>query len=179
MPWRELPSLVTRFLEHFGQRHIYFLWAERRSGNAGCAHAAVKWIPAHNEGSAARGVVGLSVMIGEDHAFLGDAVDVGRIVHQALGITQVAHSDIVVPNDQDSGIPLGITQLRIGFLKRCGYQEAIVTGFGEPRLSARVALSVGRMGHRLPLQSEAVRPIMTIVKPCQGFYLWSSLTPIP
>ena len=48
----------------------------------------------------------LAVVVGEGHAFDGDAVDVGRLVaHQPMGIgADVRLADVVAPDDQDVGL---------------------------------------------------------------------------
>ena len=45
----------------------------------------------------------LTVVVGEHHAFLGDAVDIGRLVaHQAARIdTDIGLADVVAPDDDD------------------------------------------------------------------------------
>jgi len=43
-------------------------------------------------------------MVRKEHAFLGDAVDVGRAAHHAVGVgADVPHADIVTEDDQDVG----------------------------------------------------------------------------
>ena len=48
----------------------------------------------------------LGVIIGEDHAFFGDSVDIrGAIAHQAHGVgTDIGLTDIIAPDDQDIGL---------------------------------------------------------------------------
>src|SRR5438874_4030742 len=48
----------------------------------------------------------LAVAVGETHAFLCDAVDVGRAVaHQPVAVTaQIGDADIVAPDDDDIGL---------------------------------------------------------------------------
>ena len=47
----------------------------------------------------------LAVGVGEQHAFLGEPVDVGRLIaHQAVRIAaQVRLTDIIAPDDEDVG----------------------------------------------------------------------------
>jgi hypothetical protein len=48
----------------------------------------------------------LAVVIGEGHALVPDAVDVGRLVaDQSTGdVADVADSDVVTPDDEDVGL---------------------------------------------------------------------------
>ena len=55
-----------------------------RAGNADLGQAGAQADLAGDEGRAARRAAVLGVVVGEHHAFLGDAVDVRRLVaHQA------------------------------------------------------------------------------------------------
>src|SRR5215831_8081880 len=57
----------------------------------------------HDESSAARSTALLAVAIGEQHAFMGNAVDVGSLVahHTAAVAAEVPVADVIAPNDQD------------------------------------------------------------------------------
>src|SRR6516225_735686 len=48
----------------------------------------------------------LGVIIGETHALLGDAIDIGCLVaHQPMRIaTEIGHADIVAPDHDDIGL---------------------------------------------------------------------------
>ena len=61
---------------------------------------------AGDERRAARGARLLAVGVGEQHPFLGDAVDVGRLVaHQAVRVAaQVRDADVIAPDDEDVGL---------------------------------------------------------------------------
>ena len=90
--------MVTMLLGH----------ADGRGRNADLGQAgAVDALPG-DEGRAAGGAGLLAVAVGEQHAFLGDAVDVGRLVaHQAVRVaTEVRHADVVAPDDEDVGLPV-------------------------------------------------------------------------
>ena len=56
-----------------------------------------------DEGRTAGGAALLAVIIGENHAVLGDGIDIGRaIAHQAVGIgAEVGLADVVAPDDDD------------------------------------------------------------------------------
>ena len=83
----ELAGRVALVLERGGDGDEFLVHADRRAGNADLREAgAIDALPG-DEGRAA-GRAGLfAVGIGEQHAFLGDAVDVGRLVaHEAVRI---------------------------------------------------------------------------------------------
>jgi hypothetical protein len=72
---------------------------------------------AGDERSAPGGAGLFGVIVGKQHAFLGDAVDIGRVIaHQSMRVArQVRLPDIVAPDDEDirllcvlrhDGIPL-------------------------------------------------------------------------
>ena len=104
----ELAGGVALRLQHFGQRRIGLLDAARRAGDADRGHAGADRHLAHDERGAAGGAAGLAVVIGEEHAFLGDAVDVGRPAHHAVRVrADVPHADVVAQDDEDVGSPSG------------------------------------------------------------------------
>jgi hypothetical protein len=72
---------------------------------------------AGDEGGAAGGAALLAVPVGEDRAFLADAVDVGRLVahHAHVVGADVELADVVAPDDQDVRL---LGRLRPG---RCGH----------------------------------------------------------
>ena len=99
----ELAGRVALVLERRGDGDDLLVHADRRAGNADLGQAgAIDALPG-DEGRAARGAGLFAVGIGEHHAFLGDAVDVGRLIaHQAVRIAaQVRDADVVAPDDED------------------------------------------------------------------------------
>ena len=88
----ELAGGVALVLERGGDGDDLLVHADWRAGDADLREAgAIDALPG-DEGGAARGAGLLAVGVGEHHAFLGEAVDVGRLVaHQAMRIAaQVA-----------------------------------------------------------------------------------------
>ena len=83
----ELAGGVALVLQQLRDGHESSVHADRRAGNADFRQAgAIDALPG-DEGRAARRAGLLAVAIGEHHAFLGDAVDVGRLVaHQAVRV---------------------------------------------------------------------------------------------
>ena len=98
----ELAGRVALRLQHLGERRILLLDAARRTGNADRGHAGAHRHLAHDEGGAAGGAARLAVVVGEDDAFLADAVDVGRLAHHAVRVgADVPHADVVAEDDED------------------------------------------------------------------------------
>ena len=96
----ELAGGVALRLQDFGQRRIGLLDAARRAGNADRRHAGADGHLPDDERGAARSAARLAVVIGEEHAFLGDAVDVRRAAHHAVRIgADVPHADVVAEDD--------------------------------------------------------------------------------
>jgi hypothetical protein len=54
------------------------------------------------------GAAWVRVVVGKQHALFGDAVDVRRVAHHAVGIgADIPHADIVAEDDEDVGLPVG------------------------------------------------------------------------
>ena len=107
----ELRGGVADGLQHFGQRRVALLDAALRARDADRRHAGADRQLAHDECRAAGGAARLAVVVGEQHAVARDAVDVGRVSHQAVGVgTHVPDADVVAPDDEDVGLP-GVTRL--------------------------------------------------------------------
>ena len=83
----ELAGRVALVLEAGGDGHDVLLHPDRGAGDADFGEAgAIDALPG-DEGRASRGAGLFAVGIGEHHAFLGDAVDVGRLVtHEPVRI---------------------------------------------------------------------------------------------
>ncbi len=79
------------------------LQADRRAGNADLAQAGAQADLPGDEGGAPRRAAVLGIIVREHHAFLGDAVDVGRpVAHDAQGIgADIGLADVVAEDDQD------------------------------------------------------------------------------
>ena len=99
----ELAGRIALVLEAGGDGHDVLLHPDRGAGDSDFGEAgAVDALPG-DEGRAARGAGLFAVGIGEHHAFLGDAVDVGCLVtHEPVRIAaEVRDADVVAPNDED------------------------------------------------------------------------------
>jgi len=92
-------------LEQPGDRGVFLLHAEIGPGHSHLAEARPEDALAHDEGRTTSRAALLGVVVREDHSFIGDAIDVGRLVaHHALGVrADVALPDVVAPDDDDVG----------------------------------------------------------------------------
>ena len=86
-------------------RRVFLLHALRRARQADLGQAGADRRLPGNERGAAGGAALLAVPVGEQRAFFGDAVDVGRLVtHHALVVgADVEPADVVAPDDEDVG----------------------------------------------------------------------------
>ena len=99
----ELAGRVALVLEAGGDGDELLRHADRRARDADLGEAgAIDALPG-DEGRASRRAGLFAVGIGEHHAFLGDAVDVGRpVAHEAVRIAaQIRDADVVAPDDED------------------------------------------------------------------------------
>ena len=99
----ELPGHVALRLEQVGQRRVLVGQALLRRRQADLEQAGADRALSGDEGGAAGGAGLLGVIVGEDRAFLGDAVDVGRAVahHAAIVGADVPVADVVAHDDED------------------------------------------------------------------------------
>ena len=113
----ELAGRIALRLQQFGDRRILGRQALGRARQADLEQAGADRRLSGDEGGAAGGAALLAVVVGEDRAFVGDAVDVGRAVahHAAVVGADVPVADVVAQDDQDvglrraSGRPAGMT----------------------------------------------------------------------
>ena len=105
----ELAGRVALRLEQLGERRVLlgqpFLGARQADLEKPGAEAGL----AGDEGGAPGGAGLLRVMVGEDRAFLGDAVDVRRAVahHAAVVGADVPQPDVVAEDDEDVRLAAG------------------------------------------------------------------------
>jgi hypothetical protein len=101
----ELAGGVAQRLEQLGDGGVLGLQADVRAGHAHLGQAGAVGVLPGDEGGAAGGAALLAVGIGEAHALVGDAVDVGRaIAHQAVAVAaQVGDADVITPDDENVG----------------------------------------------------------------------------
>ena len=104
----ELAGGVAERLEHLGDGRVFLLQADGRAGHADLGQARADRVLAGDEARAAGGAALLRVVVGEGHAFLRHAVDVGRPVahHAAAEVADVPYADVIAPEDQDIGFLL-------------------------------------------------------------------------
>jgi hypothetical protein len=98
----KLRRSISLRLEHFGQCRVTLLNASGRPGNADRSHARTERELAHDERRAPSGTTGLSIVIGKEHPFLRDPIDVGCVAHHAVGIgADIPHADIISKDDEN------------------------------------------------------------------------------
>ena len=99
----ELAGHVALRLEQRGDGRVFLLHALRGAGQADLGEAGADGRLPGDEGGAAGGAALLAVPVGEQRTFLGDAVDVGRLVahHAHVVGADVELADVVTPDDED------------------------------------------------------------------------------
>ena len=102
----ELAGGVALAFQDGGHRHVGLLPAFLRARHADLGHAGANGHAAADERGAAGGAALLRVVVGEGDAFLGDAIDVRRLVahHAAVVVADVPGADVVAPDDEDVGL---------------------------------------------------------------------------
>ena len=140
----ELAGGVAERLERLGDRDVLGAQAEVGGRQPDLGEARAQGRLAGDEGRAARRAALLGVVVGEHHAFAGDAVDVRRAVaHQAERIgADVGLADIVAEDDEDVRPPAR---------RRAAWAAA------APRDCAGAAVAKRRRGRRARCRPAAVR----------------------
>src|SRR5262249_14820816 len=124
----ELAGRVAQCLEHFSDRRILLLQANRRAGHADLGETRADGVLSADEARAPGGTALLRIVVGERHAFFRNAVDVrGPIAHHAATeVADVPDPDVVAPEDED-----------IGFVRLCHDFLLTVSARLRPRLATR------------------------------------------
>src|SRR5438132_14147490 len=93
----ELAGGVALTLEDSGHGHIGFLPAFFGAGQTDFGHASADGHVAANESRAPCRAALLGVIVGEAHAFVGDAINVRRLVahHATAVVTDVPEADVI------------------------------------------------------------------------------------
>jgi len=99
----ELAGRIAQRLEHLGQRRVLGLQTDLRPGQPDRRQPHPDRVLAGNEGRPTGRAGRFGIVIHEDHALIGNAVDVGRrTAHHAPVIRRdVPHPDVIAPDDQD------------------------------------------------------------------------------
>ena len=102
----ELAGHVAQRLEQVGEGRVGLGNAFRRAGQADLGEAGADGRLPGDERRAAGGAALLAIPVGEERAFLGDAVDVRRLVahHAHVVGADVELADVVAPDDEDVGL---------------------------------------------------------------------------
>ena len=118
----ELARGVALLFEERGDRHVLGLKALRGARHPYLAEACADTCLAGDEGRASGRATLIGIHVGEHHAFLGEAVDIGRLVaHQPEVVgADIGFTDVVAPDDDD----VGLVALRMSdtYYQRPGYE---------------------------------------------------------
>src|SRR5215469_17828105 len=109
MVFAELPGGVTKWLEQFGNRRVFLLQTLRGTRQTNFSEPCPDGRLACNKRGTSGGAALLPIPVREERAFVGNAIDVGRLVaHHALIVgTDVPVADVISPEDQDVRLLLG------------------------------------------------------------------------
>lgn len=101
----ELAGGVAERLQRLRDRHVAVLQSDRRTGDADLAEAGAQADLSGDEGRAPGRAAVLRVIVGEHHAFLGDAVDIrGLVADDAEPVgADIGLADVVPEDDEDVG----------------------------------------------------------------------------
>src|SRR5579863_635790 len=81
----ELPGGVAEWLQHLGNGRVFFLEADGRAGHPDLRESRPNRVLPGNKARPAGGATLLRIVIGEQAAFIGDAIDIGGPVsHHAV-----------------------------------------------------------------------------------------------
>src|SRR5262245_37482994 len=99
MIFAELAGGIAFVLEERGDGGVARLPSFLGAGQTHLGHAGAHGHGAAEKGGAAGGATLLTVVVGEAHAFTGNAVDIGRHVthHAAIVETDIPGADVVAP----------------------------------------------------------------------------------
>ena len=114
----ELAGGVAHRLQQHGNGRVFRAHAFRRTGQAHLGKARAQGALAGDEGGTAGGAGIFAIGIGEDRAFFGDAVNIGRaIAHHAHVVGRdIGPADIIAENHQN--IRLALRRSRGGRTRR-------------------------------------------------------------
>src|SRR4051794_2252278 len=99
----ELAGGISQRFEQLGDRGIFLLKSDIRTGHTDLRQARADWVLPADEAGSARGAALLRIIVGKGDAFFGDAVDIRRAVaHRATAkVADVPDADVVSPKDED------------------------------------------------------------------------------
>jgi hypothetical protein len=117
----ELSGRVALRLEQIGNGRVFFRQPLLRPRQANFQQPGAQRALAGDERGAPRGAGLLAVIVGEDRAFVGDAVDVGRAVahHAAVVGADVPVADVVAHDDEDVRLLLLLLRRRGCWCDQC------------------------------------------------------------
>jgi hypothetical protein len=109
MVFTELTGGIAQRLEQLGDGRVSRFQTDGRTRNADLRKAGAQRALAGDERRPPRRAALLGVIVGEHHAFFGDAIDIRRLVaHQAKRIgADIGLADIVAEDDEDVRLAAG------------------------------------------------------------------------
>ena len=171
----ELAGCITLGLEQGGDRRVLVGHPFRRPRKSHLGQSGANRRLAGDESGAAGGAALLAVIIGEERALLGDAVDVGRAVahHTIVVGADVEQADVVAPDKDDVGLLLCGGRYRAG---RGGGESATVT---IAIVFARfiLHLSIDRGARMLPRLRQARNVTSPVPMSCMAAAIVAALHP--
>ena len=99
----ELRGRIAQRLEQFGDRRVFLGQADRGGRQSDFGQPGAQAVLTGDERRPSGRAALLAVVVGETHALLGDAVDIGRpVAHQPVAVAaQIGNADIVAPDHDD------------------------------------------------------------------------------
>jgi hypothetical protein len=101
----KLSGGIAERLEQFGNRRVFLLQPERGAWQPNLGHAGAQaGLPCDERSTSGRTAL-FGIVVGEHHAFICDAVDIGRLEsHQAARVgADVGLANVIAPDDDNVG----------------------------------------------------------------------------
>ena len=170
----KLAGGVTQRLEQFGDGGILGLKTDVHTRHTDLGQARAIGALAGDEGGSAGCTTLLTVRIGETHAFVGDAVDVGgTIAHQTIAVaTQIGDADVIAPDDQDVGF--FFSHFSFTFFLSVG-----ATSLGRPKIEDSLAITSSRRVWRMAVTVHMFRASFRAMGGCFQPWHCPNLRPLP
>ena len=98
-----MPGGVAKTLHDGGHGDVGFLPTFRGTRHTDLGHSSADRDRAVDEGCTSGGARLLAVIVGEENTFIGNAVNVGRLVahHAAIVVADVFSTDVIAPDYED------------------------------------------------------------------------------
>src|SRR5262249_24564289 len=99
----QLRGRVAQWFEQFGDGRVFLVQTNRRGRKPDFGQPGAQSVLTGDERRPSGGATLLGIVIGEQHALIGDAVDVwGLVAHEPTRVAaEVGHADVIAPDDDD------------------------------------------------------------------------------